>query len=38
MKIAYSKKYKDISWPAIELYFAAVSLFRNRLLSKATKI
>jgi hypothetical protein len=38
MVIVYKKKYKDVSWPAIEPIFAAISLFRNRLLSRATKI
>jgi hypothetical protein len=39
MIIAYKKKYKDVSWPAgNRTYFAAISLFRNRLLSRATKI
>jgi hypothetical protein len=38
MIIVYKKKYNDVSWPAIELIFAAISLFRNRLLSRATKI
>ena len=28
----------DVFWPAIETYFAAISLFRSRLLSRATKI
>jgi len=34
MIIAYKKKYIDVSWPATEL----ILLFRDRLLSRATKI
>jgi len=33
--VAQKKKYNDVSWPAIELI---LQLFRNRLLSRATKI
>jgi len=40
MVIAWKKKYKDVFWPAIELLkrLIEISLFRSRLLSRATKI
>jgi len=38
MIIAWKKKYKDAFWPAMELFFAAIRLFRSQPLSRATKI
>jgi hypothetical protein len=38
MIIAYRKKYKYVILAGNRTYFAAISLFRNRLLSRATKI
>ena len=38
MILAWKKKFKDVFWPGIELYFAAISLSRRRLLSRAAKI
>ena len=38
MVIAWKKKYKDVFLAGNRTYFAAISLFRIRLLSRATKI
>ena len=38
MIIAYKKKYKDVTWPAIELILQLQVSSGNRLLSRATKI
>ena len=38
MITAWEKKYKDVFLAGNRTYFAAISLFRSRLLSRATKI